>query len=143
MGIFNIFKRKEQEPFRVETQEERVLREVGEKKRELERIERKNQIQRQDEMIRMGLRDVQSTGRQVFRDVRGFARQRNDFSDTQYMVSQLFGNGKKIWNLGEESGTKVRINGDLGDGTSETGNLFGFGNKYYPNQHLTARHFGF
>ena len=68
--------------------------------------------------------------------------QQVDFSPEQYALSQCFGNGKKIWGL-PDSTTGVHINRTLFSGTTETGNLFGFGNSNFENEHRTRRFFGF
>ena len=91
------------------------------------------------------IRDLSKTRQKLGRGVQKFrqaALRQPDFSQEQQALRELFGHGEKIWGL-PDSTTGVQINRDLCSGDTETGNLFGFGNQNFPNEHRTGNLFGF
>ena len=127
MPLFNFFKkRRTPRDVQVETREQRILREVGEKKRRLEAEEKAK---------RRGIlsREFGEAKFKVGRGIGEFAgigmQRRPDFSREQLALKEMFGGGEKIWGV-PDSETGVTIHHDLNPrqrGDTSTAELFGFG----------------
>ena len=121
--VFDFLKPR-QKPFRVETKEERILREVREK------INKKSQVARSKRRILPTSAERFQVGKRVGTFVAAGVTMREDFTQEQDMLGQMFGGGSKIWGQNNEP---VRINNDLhpsiSDKYDETASMFGFGGR--------------
>jgi len=123
--VFDFLKRR-QKPFRVETSEERILREVGVKKSR-EESKTKSDVAKSKARFLPTPQERFEIGRRAGTFISAGASQRQDFTREQEMIGEMFGHGDKIWGINNEP---VRMYHDLNPrqrGDNSTAELFGFG----------------